>query len=99
MDALRNPHKPRPIGGEVARHNPKSGSSRPSFVEYLEAVVEQDIDRSGHRIRDIKGYLEIRRETIGAKAPFALLELALDIPDEVNGDVFGTYQHDLYRKR
>jgi Delta6-protoilludene synthase len=46
-------------------------------------VVEQAIDRSGNRIRDIQSYTEVRRRTIGAKPAFALLELGLDIPDEV----------------
>jgi hypothetical protein len=45
--------------------------------------VQQAIDRSGHRIRDIKSYFDVRRGTIAAKAGFALLEQALDIPDEV----------------
>jgi hypothetical protein len=54
-----------------------------TFDKYLEAVVQQAIDRNGHRIRDIKSYIDVRRDTIGAKPSFALLELALDIPDEV----------------
>ena len=45
--------------------------------------MQQAIDRSGHRIRDIKGYFDIRRKTIGAIPSFPLLELGLDIPDEV----------------
>ena len=45
--------------------------------------MQQAIDRSGHRIRDIKSFFDVRRETIGAKPAFALLELALDIPDDV----------------
>ncbi|KAN0078464.1 Isoprenoid synthase domain containing protein [Tylopilus felleus] len=97
MDALRNPHKPRPkgewVGGEVARQfweltiqNASTQSQKrfiKTFEEYLEAVVQQAIDRNKHRIRDIKSYIDVRRDTIGAKPSFALLELALDIPDEV----------------
>ena len=45
--------------------------------------MEQAIDRSGHRIRDIKSYFEVRRGSIAAKAAFAMMEQALDIPDEV----------------
>ncbi|KAF8547657.1 terpenoid synthase [Imleria badia] len=97
MDALHNPHKPRPkgewIGGEVARQfweltiRNASKQSQKRFVatfdEYLEAVAQQAIDRSGHRIRDITSYFDIRRDTIGGKPAIALLELGLDIPDEV----------------
>ena len=45
--------------------------------------MQQAIDRSGDRIRDIKSYFDVRRWSIGAKPAFALLELALDMPDEV----------------
>jgi hypothetical protein len=54
-----------------------------TFDEYLEGVVQQAIDRSGHHIRDIQSYFEVRRKSIGATSAFALLELGLDIPDEV----------------
>ncbi|KAF8452301.1 hypothetical protein L210DRAFT_3384514, partial [Boletus edulis BED1] len=71
MDALRNPHMPRPkgewIGGEVARQfwelttqNASEQSEKrfiKTFEEYLEAVVQQAVDRNGHRIRDIKSYI------------------------------------------
>ena len=45
--------------------------------------MQQAIDRNRHVIRDIKSYIEVRRDTVGAKPSFALLELALDIPDDV----------------
>jgi hypothetical protein len=45
--------------------------------------VQQAIDRSGHHIRDIQHYIDVRRKTIGARPAFALLELGLNIPDEV----------------
>ncbi|KAG1847826.1 terpenoid synthase [Suillus subalutaceus] len=97
MDALRHPYKPRPkgewVGGEVARQFWErticnaSGQSQKRFVarfdEYLDGVVQQAIDRSGHHIRDIQSYFDVRRKTIGAWPSFALLELGLDIPDEV----------------
>ncbi|KAF8557453.1 hypothetical protein OG21DRAFT_315398 [Imleria badia] len=71
MDALRNPHKPRPkgewVGGEVAHQfweltiQDASKQSQKRFIltfdEYLEGVVQQAIDRSGHHIRDIKSYI------------------------------------------
>ncbi|KAF8122312.1 terpenoid synthase [Boletus edulis] len=97
MDAFRNPHKPRPegewVGGEMTRQfweltirNASEQSQRrfiAGFDEYLEAVVQQAIDRSGSHIRDIQSYIDIRRDTIGAKPAFALIELGLEIPDEV----------------
>lgn len=45
--------------------------------------MQQAIDRNEHRIRDVKSYIEVRRDTVGAKPSFALLEQALDMPDEV----------------
>ncbi|KAG1778792.1 terpenoid synthase [Suillus placidus] len=98
MDALRHPHKSRPkgewVGGEVARQfwertlrNGASSQSQKRFIatfdEYLEGVVQQAIDRSGHHIRDIQSYFDVRRKSVGATSAFALLELGLDIPDEV----------------
>jgi len=51
--------------------------------EYLEGVVQQAADRSGHLIRDIQSYFDLRRKTVGIRPSYALLELGLDIPDEV----------------
>ena len=51
-----------------------------TFQEYMEAMVQEAIDRSGRRIRDIQSYIDMRRSTIGIKPCFALLELGLDIP-------------------
>lgn len=45
--------------------------------------MQQAEDRSESHIRDIASYIEVRRNTIGAKPSFALLELDMDIPDEV----------------
>ncbi|KAG2124659.1 terpenoid synthase [Suillus clintonianus] len=97
MDALRHPHEPRPkaewVGGEIARQfwertiRNASGQSQKRFIaafdEFLEGVVQQAIDRSGHHIRDIQSYFDVRRKSVGARSGFALLELGLDIPDEV----------------
>ncbi|OAX35882.1 terpenoid synthase [Rhizopogon vinicolor AM-OR11-026] len=55
------------------------------FDEFLESVVQQAIDRSGRRIRDIKSYIDTRRDTGGVRPTLVLTELGLDmdIPDEV----------------
>jgi hypothetical protein len=45
--------------------------------------VQQAIDRSRHRIRDIESYKDIRCYTAGVTPSFAILELGLDILDEV----------------
>jgi hypothetical protein len=49
----------------------------------LEAMKLQAIDRRENRIRDIKDYIDMRRDSDGAKPSFVLVELGLDIPDEV----------------
>ncbi|KAJ6583837.1 terpenoid synthase [Mycena vulgaris] len=86
MDAMRNPHTPRPadewIGGETA-----TPFSQVRFIEtfqsYMDAVVQQADDRNSHRIRDIESYFEVRRDTIGAKPSFAICEIHMKIPDEI----------------
>ncbi|KAI0052749.1 terpenoid synthase [Auriscalpium vulgare] len=96
MDALRNPHKPRPegewVGGEVTRQfwemaiKTASAQSQKRFIEtfgtYTQSVVQQAADRDHHYIRTVQEYLEVRRDTIGAKPSFAILEVGMDIPDE-----------------
>jgi Delta6-protoilludene synthase len=54
-----------------------------SFDEYLEAVVQQAMDRDESHIRCIESYFELRRNTIGAKPAFVLLELDMSLPEEV----------------
>ncbi|KAG1738244.1 terpenoid synthase [Suillus lakei] len=97
MDALHNPDKPRPegewIGGEIVRqfwsrtiHDAGAQSQKrfiAAFEKFLESLVNEAIDRSEYRIRDIPSYIEMRRDTVGLRSFFALLELGLDIPDEV----------------
>ncbi|KAF8550942.1 terpenoid synthase, partial [Imleria badia] len=97
MDALRNPHEPRPKGewicGEMARQfgertmRNTSEQFQKRFIaamdEHLEGDLQQAIDRTGHHLRDINSYFDIRRKTIGTAPSLVLLELALDIPDEV----------------
>ncbi|KAI0036496.1 terpenoid synthase [Vararia minispora EC-137] len=98
MDALRNPHIPRPvgewIGGEMTRQfwelaiKTASAGGQKRFVEtfatYTRAVVRQAADRENRHIRTVDEYLEVRRDTIGAKPSFALLEFDMDLPDEVH---------------
>ncbi|KAJ7474115.1 terpenoid synthase [Mycena latifolia] len=97
MDALRNPYKARAenewIGGEVARQfwlngiRTASHTSQRRFIDtfqsYMDAVVQEADDRNSSRIRDVKSYFEVRRDTIGAKPSFAICELHMNIPDEV----------------
>lgn len=54
-----------------------------TFEEYLNAVVDEAKDRSHHRIRDVRSYLKLRRNTIGAKPSFAILEAGMELPEEV----------------
>jgi hypothetical protein len=44
--------------------------------------VQQAADRTHKHIRSIDEYLEVRRDTIGAKPSFAILETGLNLPDE-----------------
>ncbi|KAJ7071626.1 isoprenoid synthase domain-containing protein, partial [Mycena amicta] len=97
MDVIRNPHQPRPpgewIGAEIARsfwenaiHTVTPTAQRrfvDGFQQYMDAVVQQADDRSTGHIRDVDSYFEVRRNTIGAKAGFALIETHLNIPDEI----------------
>lgn len=92
MDALRNPHKPRPegewVGGEVTRQfwelaiKTASPGSQKRFIEtfgtYTQSVVQQAADRTHKHVRTIEEYLEVRRDTIGAKPSFAILETGLE---------------------
>ncbi|KAF8483510.1 terpenoid synthase [Russula ochroleuca] len=96
MDALRNPHTPRPkgewVGGEVTRQfwelaiKTASPQSQKRFIEtfatYTQAVVQQAADRTHEHVRSIQEYLEVRRDTIGAKPSFAILETGMNLPDE-----------------
>ncbi|KAF4625249.1 hypothetical protein G7Y89_g12922 [Cudoniella acicularis] len=97
MDALRNPSHPRPegewVGGEVARQfwARVIGISTATFQrrfletweEYLQGTAQQAEDRCRSHIRDIASYMEVRRQTIGARPSFNILEMDMDLPDEV----------------
>lgn len=56
------------------------------FEEYLEAVVVQAADRDVSELRSIESYIAIRRNTIGAKPSFTIMEQGMHIPDEVFED-------------
>ncbi|KAF8212710.1 terpenoid synthase [Mycena galopus ATCC 62051] len=97
MDALRNPHKARPegdwIGGAITQSYWLNAmrTATPiaqkrfieSFKDWTDSVVQQAYDRDDNRIRDIAGYLKLRRDTIGALPSFIILQAHLNIPDEV----------------
>ncbi|KAH9030941.1 terpenoid synthase [Lactarius pseudohatsudake] len=97
MDALRDPQTPRPkgewIGGEVTRQfwelavKTASPQSQKRFIEasgaYTQAVIQQAEDRRHKHIRSVQEYFEVRRDTIGARPAFALIELDINLPDEV----------------
>lgn len=46
-------------------------------------MVQQSRDRGHHRVRDIKSYFPLRRDTIGTLPSFSLIELHFNIPDHV----------------
>ncbi|KAI1339684.1 terpenoid synthase [Xylariaceae sp. FL0016] len=97
MDALRHPTKPRPegewVGGEVARqfwtHTSEISTQvfQRRFIDslegYLRGTAQQAEDRHTAHIRDMKSYLEVRRETIGVISSFNMLEMDMDIPEDV----------------
>ncbi|KAI0067235.1 terpenoid synthase [Artomyces pyxidatus] len=97
LDALRNPHEPRPKGehvlGEISRQffelaiKTASPSSQrhfiESFAEYVNAVIEEADDRVHDRVRNIEDYLSLRRQTAGPYPSYFPCELNVDLPDEV----------------
>lgn len=96
IDAINNPHKPRPEGennlGEITRQfweraiKTATPSSQKHFIEaftdYLNSVVEQAADRDNNHIRTVDSYLKTRRENIGARPAYFPAELGLNLPDE-----------------
>ncbi|KAF8970725.1 terpenoid synthase [Flammula alnicola] len=97
IDALNNPHKPRPDGeillGVVAQQfwqlaaktaSPTSQRHMiESFTAYLESVVQQAADRDSDTFRSIDSYFQNRRQNIGARPSYVPMELDLHLPDEV----------------
>ncbi|KAG6897311.1 hypothetical protein C0992_002613 [Termitomyces sp. T32_za158] len=100
MDAIRNPHKARPAGecviGEATRQfwnlssQCASIGARCRFIEaldkYTAAVAGEAHDRAQNYIRNIDEYFLLRRDTIGAKPAFVVLEFGLNLPNEVFED-------------
>ena len=63
-----------------------SEGARRRFIEGLDKFttsVEQARDRARNYVRNIDEYFLIRRESIGARPSFAVLEFRLNLPDEV----------------
>ncbi|KAI0146266.1 isoprenoid synthase domain-containing protein [Xylariaceae sp. FL1272] len=97
MDALHNPHKPRPqgewVGGEFARQfwlrlpENTTPTFRTRFIAsyeaYANAVAEQAELRSRAHVPDLETYFPMRRHTSGAPSTIALYEMDLDIPDSI----------------
>ncbi|KAI0072167.1 terpenoid synthase [Panus rudis PR-1116 ss-1] len=97
MYALRNPHLPRADGkyvvGEIFRQfweraiktgNPVAHQRFvAAFDEHTKAMIEEAHDRSQQLVRDLDGYLQVRRGTIGAQPAFTILEFDLDLPAKV----------------
>ncbi|KAJ6477498.1 terpenoid synthase [Mycena vulgaris] len=97
MDSLRHPHKARPRGesvvGEIARQFwcrtiiITSPLCQRRFIDafghYTSSVVTQAADRGQGHIRNVAEYLATRRDNIGAKPSFAVLDLALNVHDDV----------------
>ncbi|KAI0695236.1 isoprenoid synthase domain-containing protein [Cytidiella melzeri] len=95
IDALHNPHKPRPEGeiilGEITRQFWERGSRTATpeaarhmveaFTDYLESVVVQAGDRDNDTFRTVETYMHTRRQNIGARPSYVPGELHLSIPD------------------
>jgi hypothetical protein len=57
-----------------------------TFKVYTDSVIQQAEDRDHSRIRSIKSYFDLRRETIGIWSSFAINEIHLNLPDRVLND-------------
>ncbi|KAI1428000.1 isoprenoid synthase domain-containing protein [Xylaria sp. FL1777] len=97
MDALCNPHKPRPqgewIGGEFTRQFwlriPETATEKfrsrflATWEAYVNSVAEQAELRSQAHIPDLATYFPVRRNTSGAPSTIVFGEMDLDIPDDI----------------
>ncbi|TCD62382.1 terpene cyclase [Steccherinum ochraceum] len=97
LDAMKNPHKPRPEGevilGEIARQFWERGveTATPTsqvhmietITEFLESIVDQAADRENDRYRSVEEYLERRRANVGTRPSCVPLELGLHLTDDV----------------
>ncbi|KAJ7621510.1 terpenoid synthase [Mycena polygramma] len=94
MHALRNPHSPRPTEEPVLFWSNAlkvvGSAAQKHFIEefglYTKAVVEQARDRDHVIFRDVESYMVLRRNNLGAKPAFALLEMDVDIPENIYED-------------
>ena len=48
----------------------------------MQSLMQKAKDHNHKHFRTIDEYLEIRRDTIGVKPAFAILEIGLNLPDE-----------------
>ncbi|KAF4575314.1 terpene cyclase [Pleurotus pulmonarius] len=97
MDAIRNPHKPRPSGewviGEMARQFWASAiviatpTAQTRFTNscqtFLDSVVQEAEDREKGDVRSLEDYLKLRRYSVGVEPCLAIGEMYLNIPQEV----------------
>jgi hypothetical protein len=51
-------------------------------IALAKAMVQRAADRRLKHIRSVDEYFEVRRDTIGVKPAFALIELDMNLPDE-----------------
>ncbi|KAM6508217.1 Delta(6)-protoilludene synthase [Fusarium falciforme] len=97
MDALRDPHKPRPqgewVGGRVTQQfwlnaiksTPESVQRRfiDAFQRYSDSVIQQSLDRDHGHQRDIQSYLQLRRYTGGTEPSYPINLIHSNLPDYV----------------
>ncbi|KAI9447578.1 terpenoid synthase [Lactarius indigo] len=96
MGVLLNPYTPRPkgewIGGEVTRQfweftiKTASHQSLKRFIKAssacAQAMAQRAADKRHKRIRSVEEYFDIRRDSIGARPAFALIEMDMSLPKE-----------------
>ncbi|KAH8981015.1 terpenoid synthase [Lactarius akahatsu] len=96
MGILLNPYTPRPegewVGVELARQTWEltiktvSHQSLKRLIKAssacAQAVIQKAADLRHKRIRSVEEYFELRRDTIGARPAFALIELDMNLPQE-----------------
>ena len=63
-----------------------SPQSQKRFIKemgaYAQAVLQKAADHRDKHIRSVQEYFVVRREAIGARPAFGLIELDMDLPDE-----------------
>ncbi|KAH9026094.1 terpenoid synthase [Lactarius hengduanensis] len=96
MGILLNPYTPRPegewVGVELARQSWEltiktvSHQSLKRLIKTCsacaQAVIQKSADLRHKRIRSVEEYFQLRRDTIGARPAFALIELDMNLPKE-----------------